>query len=239
MIASAWVVRTYVFVVLIFSRRVWLFVSVPGGSDVGSRGKLSPAATSCPSLAPGNPWSRREAALCYECTWIKLLCVVFLRSLWGWKGPYPPPRAPPPRLTTPPPPAPGVLLWLQSCLVFFEVVYRAQLEQQSVFTQCFSTYAADQPHRWTEMQQQQQRTCRSGCCPATSVLNEAQGQGQSEYRGVLLLQWLICRCMQTEAQVVICVRACLGFLPAAPRLSFEYLIIVLCLKANCTVFFLT
>lgn len=35
----------------------------------------------CPSLAPGNPkWCRVEA-LCYECTWIKLLCVVFLQSV--------------------------------------------------------------------------------------------------------------------------------------------------------------
>lgn len=66
----------------------------------------------------------------------------------------------------------------------------------------------------------------SGCCSATSVLNEAQGQRQSEFQGVLLLQWPLCRCVQTS-----------GVPEAAPRLGLECLILMLCLNANCAVFF--
>lgn len=51
-------------------------------------------------------WESLATALCYQRTWIKLLCVAFLRSPWGWKGPCPPLSGP---LHAPPPPAPCVL----------------------------------------------------------------------------------------------------------------------------------
>lgn len=63
---------------LILSRGVWLLV--PRWVSA-----LSPS----PSVAHGNPrWCR---VLCDGCTWIKVLCVVFLRSVRGWRAPYPPP----------------------------------------------------------------------------------------------------------------------------------------------------
>lgn len=121
--------------------------------------------------------------------------VVYFCSLRGLKGPCPPPMG-----HAPPHHRPRHALATQPLrCIYPSCLFSTVIAKGLFWIQCIPTYASDNPHRWKWMQQHM----LSGCCLATSVLNEAQGQRQSGSQDVLLLQWLVCRCMQTKAHVVI------------------------------------
>lgn len=183
MIASALVARTYMHVELI-PRAVF----VPGGWCLVVVGGHVPALP----LLLGILGDVECESFVMNAHGLNSFVLFFCSLCVGLEGTLPPTYAP---LSPPPPRLRHSLAAQPPQFIDPRCLFAGLLHCIITKEHCFHAvqmYAGEKTHRRSELQQQQQQHMSEWMllCAATSVLNEAQGQRQSESQGVLLLQWL-------------------------------------------------